>query len=57
MKKIRIEDVTLEMVKISEFGCKHCLYNGCECLNNERFKAAVTFDGTDATCDAYCYYD
>jgi hypothetical protein len=50
------EEVTIEAVKISEFGCKHCLWNGCECKDSIRFVPDVTSDG-EATCKAYAYYD
>lgn len=57
MKKIKKEAVTLEMVKRSEFGCKNCLWAGCECLNHEKYAPKVTFDGKAATCESYAYFD
>jgi len=54
--KTKKKDVTLELVKIAEFGCKHCLWNGCECMDYKKFEAHVTHDGF-ATCKAYTYYD
>lgn len=54
MKK---EDVTLEMVKDSDFGCQNCLWVGIECKHAERFIPKITYDGKNATCEAYVYYD
>uniref|UniRef100_A0A6M3LKL1 Uncharacterized protein n=1 Tax=viral metagenome TaxID=1070528 RepID=A0A6M3LKL1_9ZZZZ len=53
MKK---EDVTLEMVEMSEFGCKHCLFSGCECNDHSRFEPSLAYDG-QASCRAYVYCD
>ena len=50
------QDVTMEVVRIGEFGCKHCLWNGCECRDASRYLPAVTADG-QPTCEAYAYYD
>jgi hypothetical protein len=57
MKKIQLSDITLEMVKGSQFGCRNCLWASCECTGASKFEVAVTFDGKAATCKAYTYYD
>ena len=54
-KKLNVEDVTFDMVKNSIFGCCNCLYQGCECINRQRFVPDV-YDNKP-TCKAYCYFD
>ena len=59
MKKqiLKVEDVTLDMVKVSDFGCPNCLHSCIECRNYDKFKPSVTRDGYEPTCKAYSYYD
>ncbi len=54
-KKLKIEDVTLELVESSIFGCRNCLYQGCECRNRTRFVPEI-YDNKP-TCKNYCYFD
>lgn len=55
-KKLQIEEVTLEIVKSSVYGCRNCLWNSCECSQASKFAPAIAFDGKP-TCKAYAYYD
>ncbi len=54
-KKLKITEVTFEMVKSSIFGCKNCIHTNCECLNGESFIPEI-YDNKP-TCKDYCYYD
>ncbi len=47
---------TLEAVKRSEFGCRNCLWNSCECTQGSKFQPARTVEAMP-TCKAYTYYD
>lgn len=42
-------------VKGSEFGCRNCLWAGCECKNGMKYKAVT--DGSKRACESYTYYD
>ncbi|KKM99291.1 hypothetical protein LCGC14_1149270 [marine sediment metagenome] len=48
----RVEKVPRE-VKLSEFGCRNCLWNCCECRDGSMYKP----EGTPVKCKAYTYYD
>lgn len=45
-----------EAVRLSEFGCRNCLYQGCECKSGSRYGEALSHDG-QPSCRAYAYYD
>lgn len=53
--ELKKEDVTLEMVKNSSFGCRLCLWAGVECVNYEKFAPNVSLGV--ATCTSYAYCD
>ena len=55
MKKIKLSDVTLAMVKNSQFGCRNCLWNSCECEKGSKFQPDI-FQNLP-TCKGYTYYD
>lgn len=55
MKKLKLEDVTIEVVKHSQFGCRNCLWNCVECVKGSKFVADI-YDNRP-TCKAYSYYD
>ena len=55
MKRQKTEKPTSEQVKKSEFGCRNCLYNGCECVNMQKFNPQ--WNEKDASCGGYAYYD
>jgi hypothetical protein len=42
-------------VKSSEFGCRNCLYYGCECTGGSRYVPAYV-DGVPS-CRSYVYFD
>jgi hypothetical protein len=54
--KLTEDQVTLEMVKVSDFGCPNCLYYGIECRNYDKFAPRLAFTGV-ASCRAYAYCD
>jgi len=59
MKKniLKLEDVTLEAVKNSKFGCRNCLYQSCECSPiGVNFVPQIALDKY-ASCANYAYYD
>ena len=45
------KDVPQE-VKRSEFGCRNCLWNSCECQSGSMYKPSG-----DTGCQGYTYYD
>lgn len=45
-----------ENVEASEFGCRNCLYNSCECNRGSRYSPASAHDGKPS-CKAYAYCD
>lgn len=55
-EKLKIEDVTLETVKSSEFGCRNCLWVGIECKDYRKFDPII-IDDHIPSCDGYTYYD
>lgn len=57
---MKLEDVTLDLVKSSRFGCTYCLLAGAECKMYEKFVPAMTsgsFGPQKASCNNYIYYD
>lgn len=46
-----------EDVRLSEFGCRNCLYQGCECRNGSRYTPSDRRPDGHPTCEAYAYYD
>jgi len=48
-----------EAVEHSEFGCRNCLYYGCECKRGSRYSPATTVGvyPEHLSCGAYAYYD
>ncbi len=55
-KKIKVENVTLQDVKNSDYGCNNCLYYAIECNNASKFKPAISHDNKP-TCKGYAYCD
>ena len=53
--KIDISEVTLDVVRNSEFGCRNCLWSGVKCKAWKKFKPAIV--NGRATCECYTYYD
>lgn len=43
-------------VKISDYGCKNCLYASIECKQGSPYKPHKAFNGLPS-CEAYVYYD
>lgn len=54
-KVLTLEEVTLDTVKVSTFGCRNCLYAGAECVNYSRFVPKIW--DNKPTCVSYWYYD
>jgi hypothetical protein len=48
-----------EAVRLSEFGCRNCLYQSCECKSGSRYSPAETAGiyPRHPSCAAYAYYD
>jgi len=40
----------------SAFGCRNCLYYGCECKSGSRYAEHTAYDGSPS-CNGYAYYD
>lgn len=59
MKNLTAEDITLTAVTNSEFGCKNCLYLGCECVCGSKFVPQITVidKKTIPSCRCYAYFD
>ena len=55
MKKIKLSDVTLAMVKNSQFGCRNCLWNCVECEKGSKFQPDIY--NNKPTCKGYSYFD
>jgi hypothetical protein len=55
-KQLKVEDVTKELIRYEDFGCRNCLFQSCECVNQEKFAPALTHGGYP-TCKTYVYYD
>lgn len=45
-----------EAVCSSEFGCRNCLYQSCECRNGSRYEPTPPVQG-HPTCRCYAYCD
>lgn len=57
-KKLRVEDITFDMVRYSIMGCNNCLYQSCECTPvGKNFIPHVSAYGKHASCKNYAYYD
>lgn len=56
-KRLTVDQVTLEMVKHSDYGCMNCLQDCISCKNAEKFSPAVTRLDGEPTCGAYVFYD
>jgi len=56
-----IINIVPEDVKNSEFGCRNCLWNSCECKSGSKYKPEPEYTDTTGkkhtTCTAYTYYD
>ena len=50
------KEITLEMVKSSEFGCCNCLWLGVECIEGTKFQPRISITG-QPSCKAYTYCD
>lgn len=55
-KKLEEKDITLEMVKGSDFGCCNCLWYEIECVKAAKFLPAISVAGKPS-CKAYTYCD
>jgi hypothetical protein len=51
------EKVVPADVRGSEFGCRNCLFSGCECQGGIRYVPARSYDGKHPSCSGYAYYD
>lgn len=54
--KLNLDQVTIERVRVSDFGCSNCLWYGVECIDSAKYAPALAYDG-QATCKAYTYCD
>lgn len=52
---LSLENVTLEKIKYSTFGCANCLWHCIECKDYEKFSPKI-YDNMP-TCTGYVYYD
>ena len=43
-------------VLASEYGCKNCLWAGCECKAGSKYEPHTAHDGTPS-CKGYSYHD
>jgi len=41
-------------VRGSQFGCRNCLWSGCECTSGSLYQPK---NDTDSECKVYTYYD
>lgn len=59
-KEIRLnqarENLAPEDVRLSEFGCRNCLWAGIECEQGSKYRGHKALDGSPS-CKAYTYYD
>ena len=53
--RIKIEEVTIETVKPSIFGCRNCLWASCECSKGSKFNPTIV--DNLPSCTAYTYFD
>jgi hypothetical protein len=51
-----VKDVP-EDVRLSEFGCLNCLYQGAECKRGSRYEPTDQRPFGQPTCASYAYYD
>ena len=43
-------------VRVSQYGCRNCLWSGCECVSGSRYQPSIQEDGAPG-CMSYTYFD